>query len=278
VGQWLYDPATGAWSVTGNLNAARQWHTATLLPDGQVLVAGGYTGNSPGGSYLLSSELYDPVAGTWAATGDLNVSLAHHQAALLPNGKVLVCGGAGEGPSGEPILPSSGELYDPATKTWELTGQLTIGRALHSVTLLANGWVLAAGGTQDGESAFFSTELYDPASGAWEVTAALNIARFYHAAVLLPDGKVLVTGGGQGPRDQVASYSSAELYESASAANLSISRKIPTFKTGLPLQRMPSASTSRKQIQQTSCSASIRLKPQVSRMRSRCILRIALSL
>ena len=83
-----YDPATGSWSSTGSLGTAREFHTATLLPSGKVLVAGGYNG---GGS-LNSAELYDSATGTWTATGSLATPRDPHTATLLPSGKVLVAG------------------------------------------------------------------------------------------------------------------------------------------------------------------------------------------
>jgi hypothetical protein len=83
------------WAATGSLNTARAWHTASLLPNGMVLVAGGFGGPGPG--ILNSAELYDPASGTWTGTGNLNPGLEAHTASLLPNGMVLVAGGLGDG-------------------------------------------------------------------------------------------------------------------------------------------------------------------------------------
>ncbi len=159
----LYDPDTGTWSTTGNLNTGRTAHTATLLANGKVLVAGGYNGFFPLGSTALNSaELYDPDTGTWSTTGNLNTGRTAHTATLLANGKVLVAGGfdvAVGGYDGFDDL-NSAELYDPDTGTWSSSGNLNTGRTAHTATLLANGKVLVAGGG-DGLSALNSAELFD---------------------------------------------------------------------------------------------------------------------
>ena len=109
-----------SWTATGSLNTARYFHTATLLPNGMVLVAGGLAL----AALLASAELYDPASGTWTATGSLNTARYLHTATLLPNGKVLVAGGRGSS-----IRPSaSAELYDPASGTWTATGSLNTAR------------------------------------------------------------------------------------------------------------------------------------------------------
>jgi hypothetical protein len=89
----LYDPATGKWRSTGNLNTARCFHTATLLPSGKVLVAAGSTSSSSDPDPTIDAEMYDPTTGTWSYTGTLNTARILHTMTLLPNGKVLVAGG-----------------------------------------------------------------------------------------------------------------------------------------------------------------------------------------
>src|SRR5205085_4603659 len=111
----LYDTATGTWSSAGYLNASRIFHTATLLPSGKVLVAGGY--NWPPVS-LASAELYDPATGVWSLTGNLNVGREDHTATLLSSGKVLVTVGRawqGHIPNAFTISLNSQELYVPAS-------------------------------------------------------------------------------------------------------------------------------------------------------------------
>src|SRR5262249_31067987 len=118
-----------SWTATGRLGFARRYHTATLLPNGKVLVAGGIGSDN----FLNSAELYDPVLGTWAMTGSMDTARFLHTATLLPNGKVLVTGGY----NGRYL--SSAELYDPGTGTWTATGSLVCARDYHNATVLCNG-------------------------------------------------------------------------------------------------------------------------------------------
>jgi Galactose oxidase, central domain/Dockerin type I domain len=194
---------SGTWTETGGLHTARSNHTVTLLPNGKVLVAGGFDCCN----VLASAELYDPTSGTWSATGSLGTARYNHTATLLPNGKVLVAGGSG---SDYGDLASA-ELYDPTSGTWSATGSLGTARLLHTATLLPNGKVLVAGGINSG-GYLASAELYNPASGTWSATGSLGTARYLHTATLLPNGKVLVAGGG----DSNGILASAELYDPAS--------------------------------------------------------------
>jgi hypothetical protein len=226
----LYDPTSGTWRTTGSMTGTRDGHTATLLPDGKVLVAGG------GGflTVLASAELYDPASGTWTATGSMNTVHDGHTATLLPNGEVLV---AGADNSDE----TSAELYDPASGTWTATGSMATGRGGHTATLLPNGEVLAAGGfSRNSGEDLASAELYDPASGTWTVTGSLATGRFDHRATLLANGIVLVEGGEiQQPGSVNNSLASAELYESASGTWIATGSMI-TARAGHTATLLPS--------------------------------------
>jgi hypothetical protein len=186
---------TPSWTATGNLNAARFHHTATLLTNGKVLVIGGFGRCSfPAGCMeLASAELYDPATGTWSATGGLRTMQGPHLAIRLLSGKVLAVGSSRTNP-----MLSSAELYDPETGTWSVTGGPRVNAVLPVPVLLPNGKVLLAGGavtTGGGFAVLNTAELYDPASGTWSATGNLNVARAFHSATLLANGKVLVAGG-----------------------------------------------------------------------------------
>ena len=161
-------------------------HTATLLPNGKVLVAGGY--NDSG--MLASAELYDPASGTWTATGSLATARDVTRRRCCPTAR---CSSRGAWLTAQ--LLRSAELYDPASGTWSATGSLATARYYHTATLLPNGKVLVAGGHRQRRRLLASAELYDPASGTWSATGSLVTARYCHTATLLPNGKVLVAGG-----------------------------------------------------------------------------------
>ena len=209
----IYDPATGIWTNTGSLNTGRDTHTATLLANGKLLVAGG---NVPSRFLVTSSaELYDPTTGLWSGTGNMLDPLAYHTATLLPSGKVLVAGGESDigTPGGFSYYPVLGtELYDPTTGTWLASGNMNATHAGHTATLLNNGLVLVAGTTL-----FYlttnSAELYDPASGQWTTAAQMNYPRTQLTATLLPNGNVLAAGG---------LIATAELFDSVAATIITL--------------------------------------------------------
>ncbi|HYM11545.1 MAG TPA: kelch repeat-containing protein [Bryobacterales bacterium] len=161
------------------MGVARGDHSATLLLNGKVLIAGGYT-DAP--MAVASAELYDPSTGTFTATGDMTTPRQGHAATLLADGRVLITGGSGL---------SNTELYDPSTGTFTATagtGDMIPGGNWARAVLLGNGKVLILGGS--------NAELYDPATGAFAATGAYAGPSpvFLETATLLPDGRVLITG------------------------------------------------------------------------------------
>jgi N-acetylneuraminic acid mutarotase len=187
----VYDPASGRWSATASMSTARAGHTATLLPDGGVLVVGGGGEGEPmeGGPRSATAELYDPGTGTWSATGSMTEARNGFSATLLANGTVLVAGGGAN--------YREAELYDPSNGTWTATGNMAEGRKAHSATLLLDGTVLVAGGCACSEPPpTDSAERYDPNTGEWTTTGRTAEGRMGHAAILLADGRVLVAADG----------------------------------------------------------------------------------
>jgi hypothetical protein len=233
----LYDPASGTWSsfaapascgtpapaapsstCPGSMGATtlqqvdgRADHTATLLANGKVLVAGGR--NSAGS--LPTAELYDPSAGTWTATGPLATARADHTATRLDkpvitdatNDMVLVAGGrtgTKVGTSGGAVLASA-ELYNPALEVWVPAGPMTDLRADHTATLLHDGRVLMAGGNigeagvkdpflQGAAIITDTSDLYDPATNTHTPTQLLEVPRADHTATLLNDQSCVGSG------------------------------------------------------------------------------------
>ena len=219
------DPATGVWTPTGPLSTVCYGQTATLLPSGKVLVAGGYNG-----SYLSGAEVYDLASGTWAATGTMISARMHHTATLLPSGKVLVAGGEGTGYQ----VISSAELYDLATEKWTATGAMTAVHESHTAILLPNGKILVAGGWI-ASSSLSGTELYDSANGAWAASPALSTARSSHTATLLLNGNVLVAGGMNGTYPNYNDLPFVEMYDAGLAFNTSCQPQIAAFDSPVRL-------------------------------------------
>ncbi|MEP6990913.1 MAG: kelch repeat-containing protein [bacterium] len=188
-----------SWVVPGGQPvAARAEHTATVLPGGKVLIVGGALAGTP----LATAELYDPATNTFTATGSMTYGRFGHSASVLPNGTVLVCGGMSTDslvPGGTGITFTT-EIYDPTTGAFTLQPQpnrLQVNRAFHTVTALANGKMLFAGGLSVGIQATNKAELYDPASNSFAQTGAMADHRYRHTATLtaMPNGQVMMVGG-----------------------------------------------------------------------------------
>ncbi len=194
-------PTPGA-SALSQMTTVRFGQTATLLPDGRVLITGGYSAPAQASA---SAELYDPSTGTFSRTGSMETPRACHDTTTLADGRVLIVG--------DGVSPTA-EIYDPETGTFRPTGSMKTARCGPSATLLADGRVLVAGGLADdpnatGETvALTSAEIYDPKKGTFSPTGSLTTARFGQPATLLADGRVLIAGS-----QYRVSVASAELYD-----------------------------------------------------------------
>jgi N-acetylneuraminic acid mutarotase len=179
----VFAPETVEFAFTDVMGVPRGSHTATLLTNGLVLIAGGYENTISRGTYISTAELYDPNTNQFTSTGNLNQGRADHAATLLSDDTVLITGGIGG-----PTLFSA-EIYNPSTGTFTPTGDMNQRRSAHTATLLKSGKVLIAGGNSN------TAELYDPSSGVFTPTGSMNESRLGHKASLLDDGRVLIVGG-----------------------------------------------------------------------------------
>lgn len=245
----LYNPATGKWTAAGSMTKARGNHAATLLPNGQVLVAGGYCYNGSNfDDFDSSAELYNPSTNTWQATGSMHIGHAYAAATLLANGEVLIAGGNGstsaDGRTAElysngqwtltgnlnslrandsALLLANGdvlvfgggplagaEFYAPASGTWTNTFNFGIAppEAGQTETLLRSGTTMLAGGKDRYKSVHNAARLYNNSTNSWLAANPMNNARQFHTATLLANGLVLVVGG----VNSTGTIASAELY------------------------------------------------------------------
>jgi hypothetical protein len=169
----------GTFTATGSMITPRSLYTATLLPGGKVLFAGGQGADN---RILSSAELYDPSAGLFIPTGDMTTARVGHSATLLPDGRVLIAGGS----------VGRAELYDPSSGTFSAAGEM-VNWVDGTAILLANGRVLIAHDRVPFVAAA-TAELYDPVTGTFSATGdQLVIWSGHQRASLLPDGRVLLT-------------------------------------------------------------------------------------
>ncbi len=196
----------GTFTPTKDTAEARFDHSAVLLNDGRILLAGGMRAN---GIVLASAEVYDPAQSTFARIAPMAGKRVGAVSALLPDGRVLIAGGW----DGSTNLGTA-ELFDPTTNRFMATSSMLAPRDHAEAVTLKDGGVLICGGNRvpDGEP-MAETELYDSKSGRFIPRGSMQVPRSYFKAVLLSDGKALVAGGFSGGERIVQS---AEIYDPSS--------------------------------------------------------------
>lgn len=238
----IYDPIARTFTPTGAMTAARQGHTATVFPDGRVLIVGG-SQNIGFRSELASAEIYDLNSGSFRATGSMTTPREGHTATLLRDGRVLIAGGSPNGTT----TTASAEVYDSRTGSFTAIAPMGVPREAHSATLLKNGRVLMAGGGRGGMPggyiAYETGEIFDPVSNTFSTLAAHMITdRVGLAASLLDDGRVLLAGGksskihspfGGANLFWLAPLDTAEVYDPESSSFRAVGRMQATHYLGV---------------------------------------------
>jgi hypothetical protein len=191
----VYDPATGTWSLVGEMSVRRVGHRDAALADGTVLVVGG-SDVEDADRHLALLERFDPTTRVFHGSGELHVARSQHAVATLADGRVLVAGGA-VGAFGHYTSLRDAELYDPATETTVAVGDMLESRSSFTLLPLADGRALAVGGVvrDDDNRALASAEVFDPTTEVWSSAGCMHVARWNHRAVALADESMLVIGG-----------------------------------------------------------------------------------
>ena len=233
----LYDPLTGTFGPTGSMVVPRILHTATLMNNGKVLIAGGTWESGGGGAATPSAELYDPQSGTFSSTGGMHTDRARHTATLLPSGEVLVAGGwnghAADSIDDPPWDPLFAELFDPTSGRFNLSSSMSTTRIGHKAIPLANEKVLILGGVPAVQNIREQLpdprygEFYDPVASTFSSLGNVIVSRSGNTATLLNNGKVLLAGG----EDLARTVSTVELLD-PNLASLSSTGSLVTQRKG----------------------------------------------
>ena len=205
-----YNPDSGEWRTFAPMNEVAMEQALVRLSDGRVMAVGGFDDpNNMSGT--ARAEIFDPETDIWTLTGAMNIPRTFPEAIALSDGRVLVAGAGGSQTAVTDNVPNS-ETYEPATGEWTFTGAMSVSRAGHTLTLLPDGRVLAAGGGASlgqGYVLHSATEIFDPVTNTWSPGPELSEPRSQHSATLLPDGSVLLAGG-IGQRQERYAISSSE--------------------------------------------------------------------
>jgi hypothetical protein len=189
----LYDPVSRRFTATGSMMVPRASHTATLLTNGEVLITGGHVGRGAAVQIYATAEIYDPATGSFRPTGAMTHVRHKHSAALLPDGRVLINGGADARDDRGTYRDT--EIYDPAIRTFIRGPEMRMDRYKHAGTsiLLPNRCVLIAGGAAQ-------AEVFDPRRSSFTVVGGeARMRGSFSAVTVLPNGEAIITGGyGQG--------------------------------------------------------------------------------
>jgi N-acetylneuraminic acid mutarotase len=193
-----YSPDNGTWVAAGRMEVPRTQGTLTLLRDGRVLAVGGGIVGSPGWLSTASAEIYDPTTGVWSPAAPMSVPRSHQSATLLPDGEVLVAGGATTYNGTIGTVTATAEIYNPRTDTWRRAASMSVARYAGAGALLPDGRVLVAGGwsfTTNTDPSLATAEIYDPATDRWTPTGSMNQARASFSLTTLADGRLLALAG-----------------------------------------------------------------------------------
>jgi hypothetical protein len=190
----IWDPATGALTSAASMRAPRVGHLLVLAA-GRPIAIGGFRTYGGGGEGTTSCEAFDAALGSWSAIASTAVARGNATAVQLADGRLLVTGGTRESGGYREELASA-EIYDPDRDEWRAAAPMLEARRAHTLTLLDDGRVLAAGGARDASSrSTTTTEIYDPSTDTWVPSAPMHRARASASAVRLPSGEILVAGG-----------------------------------------------------------------------------------